>query len=87
MEKIKHQDYNVICVDLKMVNLLLGQQRGYTKFLCFIYLWDSRDKQNDWSQKVWPVLEELKVGTKSVINVPLVSRDCIILPPLLLNSA
>ncbi|GFW62284.1 uncharacterized protein TNCV_912961 [Trichonephila clavipes] len=42
-------------------------------------LWDSRDKQQHWSQKVWPVREELKVGTQNVINTPLVSRDCSIL--------
>ena len=83
MEKIKYQDHNwVICVDLKMVNFLLGQQGGYTKFPCFMCLWDSRDKQHHWSQKVWPVREELKVGERNVINVPLVNRDRIILPPL-----
>ncbi|GFV38923.1 uncharacterized protein TNCV_192911 [Trichonephila clavipes] len=43
---------------------------------------DSRDKQHHWSQIVWPLREELKVGTKNVINTPLVSRDRIILPPL-----
>ncbi|GFV13792.1 uncharacterized protein TNCV_3958071 [Trichonephila clavipes] len=59
----------------------LGQQGGYTKFPCFMCLWDSRDKQHHWSQKVWPVREELKVGTKNVINTTLVSRDRIILPP------
>ena len=53
MEKIKCQDHNwVICVDLKMVSFLLGQQGGYAKFPCFICLWDSRDKQHRWSQKV-----------------------------------
>ncbi|GFV59717.1 uncharacterized protein TNCV_1907881 [Trichonephila clavipes] len=45
-------------------------------------LWDSRDKQHHGSQKVWPVREELQVGTKHVINTPLVSLDRIILPPL-----
>ena len=32
-----------ICVDLKMVNLLLGQQSSFTKYPCFLYMWDSRD--------------------------------------------
>ncbi|GFV51081.1 uncharacterized protein TNCV_4743581 [Trichonephila clavipes] len=63
-----------------MVNFLLGQQGGYTKFPCFMCLWDSRDKHH-WSQKVWSVREELKVGTKNLINTPLVNRDRIILPP------
>ncbi|GFU96801.1 uncharacterized protein TNCV_4626181 [Trichonephila clavipes] len=83
METIKYQDHKwFICVDLKMVNFLLGQQGGYTKFPCFMCLWDRRDKQHNCSQKVWPVREELKVGTKNVINMPLVSQDRIILPPL-----
>ncbi|GFX14265.1 protein GVQW3 [Trichonephila clavipes] len=88
METIKHQDHKwFICVDLKMVNFILGQQGGYTKFPYFMCLWDSHDKQHHWSQKVWAVREELKVGTKNVINTPLVSRDRIILPPLHINSA
>ena len=34
---IKYEYHNwVICVDLKMVNFLLGQQSGYTKFPCFL---------------------------------------------------
>lgn len=41
MNKIKYMEHNwVICVDLKMVNLLLGQS-GYTKHLIFICLWES----------------------------------------------
>ncbi|GFU38630.1 uncharacterized protein TNCV_1495621 [Trichonephila clavipes] len=82
-ETINYQDPKwFICVDLKMVNFLLGQQGGYMKFRCFMCLWDSRDKQQHWSQKVWPVREELKVGTKNVINMPLVSLVHIILLPL-----
>ncbi|GFV38088.1 uncharacterized protein TNCV_4203981 [Trichonephila clavipes] len=65
-----------------MVNFLLGQQGGYTKFPCFMCLWDSRDKQHHWSQKVWLVREKLKVGDKNVINTPLVNIDRILLPPL-----
>jgi hypothetical protein len=43
LEKINYQEHQwVICVDLKMVNFLLGQQSGYTKYLCFYCLWDSR---------------------------------------------
>ena len=34
---IKYNQHNwKICVDLKMVNFLLGQQSGYTKHLCFL---------------------------------------------------
>ena len=37
-----------ICVNLKMVNPLLGQQSGYTKHPCFLCMCDSHDKVNHW---------------------------------------
>ena len=41
----KYDDHKwVTCVDLKMVNFLLGQQGGYTKYPCFLCLWDSQAK-------------------------------------------
>ena len=80
---IKYSDHNwKICVDLKMVNFLLGQQSGYTKYPCFICLWDSRDRANHWVKTDWTLWETLNVGDKNVINEPLVSRDRIIFPPL-----
>ena len=36
----------IICVDFKMVCFLLGQQRGYTKYRCFLCMWDSRAPEN-----------------------------------------
>lgn len=83
MEKIKYQEHQwVICVDLKMVNFLLGQQSGYTKYPCFLCLWDSRDKQNHWVKKEWPKRENMVVGEKNIIHAPLVGREKIIFPPL-----
>lgn len=83
LQKLKYEEHSwKICVDLKMVNILLGQQAGFTKFPCFICMWDSRDRNNHWIQKVWPLRESLVAGTPNVINPPLVNRDSIILPPL-----
>jgi hypothetical protein len=83
LEKLSYADHNwIICVDLKMVNFLLGQQGGYTKFPCFYCLWDSRNDQNHWQRKEWPVRQTLEVGEKNVIREPLVDRNRIILPPL-----
>lgn len=46
LEKIKFGKYQwVTSVYFKMVNLLLGQQGSYTKYLCFLCLWDSRAKR------------------------------------------
>lgn len=83
LEKIKYHEHQwVICVDLKMVNFLLGQQGGYTKYPCFLCLWDSRDKIHHWVRKEWPKRENMDVGEKNVINHPLVEREKIIFPPL-----
>ena len=68
-----------------MVNFLLSQQSGYTKFPCFLCYWDSRDKENQWKIKNWPVWEQLKVGDKNVIHDQFVPREKIIFPPLHIN--
>ena len=44
-----------LCVDLKMVAILLGLQGGYTKFPCFLCLWDSRADGQHYLQRDWPV--------------------------------
>ena len=47
MDLLEHQQHGwIICVDLKMVSFLLGQQKDYTKFPCFLCMWDSRDREN-----------------------------------------
>jgi hypothetical protein len=65
-----------------MVNFLLGQQSGYTKYPCFLCLWDSRAKHEHWTRKDWPPREYMVVGGQNVINEPLVARGRIILSPL-----
>lgn len=83
LKNIKYHEHQwVICVDLKMVNFLLGQQSGYTKYPCFLCLWDSRDKKNHWVKKEWPKRENMVVGQKNVLYEALVQRENIILPPL-----
>lgn len=83
LNKIKYNDHKwQICVDLKMVNILLGQQSGYTKFPCFICLWDSRAKQEHWVRRNWPLRENMEPGKQNIVQNSLVARDKIILPPL-----
>ena len=83
LQHIKYECHQcVICVDLKVVNFLLGQQSGYTKFPCFLCYWDSWDKANRWRIKNWSVWEQLKVGNKNVIHDELVPREKIIFSPL-----
>ena len=43
LKHIKYEQHRwVVCVNSKMVNFLLGQQSGCTKFPCFLCIWDSR---------------------------------------------
>ena len=83
LELMNYTEHNwFICVDLKMVNFLLGQQAGYIKYSCFLFLWDSRDRKNHWTREVWPTRVEMEVGVKNVIHESLVPRKKIIFPPL-----
>ena len=65
-----------------MVCFLLGQQSGYTKYPCFLCLWDSRAKNEHWIRKEWPKRQNLIVGSANVINEALVEREKIVFPPL-----
>jgi hypothetical protein len=72
LEKINYQEHEwVICVDLKMVNFLIGQQSGYTKYPCFLCLLDSRAKHEHWARQDWSPREYMVVGGQNVINEPL----------------
>jgi hypothetical protein len=83
LHKIKYEEHSwIICGDLKVLSLLLGMQGGYTKYPCFLCLWDSRSKDEHWVRKVWPERTEFPVGLRNVINEPLVNPQKILLPPL-----
>jgi len=62
LQYIKYDTYKWnICVDLKVIALLLGLQLGYTKFPCFLCQWDSRDKVHHHVKRILP-LSELSSG-------------------------
>ena len=71
---LKYYKHNrTICVHLKIVNLLLGQQRGFTNYPCCLCMWDSRAQEKHWNQKEWPIRETLKTGMTNIVNDPIVS--------------
>ena len=46
LNKLCYSDHKwILCGDLKMVSMLLGQQSGYTKFPWFLCEWDSRARK------------------------------------------
>ncbi|KAI6651137.1 hypothetical protein LOD99_5488 [Oopsacas minuta] len=52
MNLLGYHDHNwIISVDLKMVSFLLGQQKGYIKFPCYLCMRDSRACEKHWTQK------------------------------------
>jgi hypothetical protein len=72
----------LICGDLKIITIMLGQQQGYTKYPCFLCEWDSRDDDNHWNEKNWPLRSDWTIGNKNVKSPSLVDSSKILLPPL-----
>ena len=62
--------------------LFLGLQGGYTKFPCFLRLWDSKARTEHWIKKDWPARSELIPGSLNVLAPPLVELSKIVFPPL-----
>ena len=60
---------------LKMVGFLLRLQGGYTKFPCFLCLWDSKARTEHWIKKDWPRRKELISGYLNVLAPPLVEHS------------
>ena len=83
LKKIKYHEHEwQRCGDLKVIGLLLGLQRGYTKCPCFLFEWDIRARDKHRETVHWPEREQLQPGSKNVSNVSLVDREDILLPPL-----
>jgi len=62
--------------------MILGQQSGFTKFPCFLCLWDSRDRESHYVKTDWPARQIFEPGKKNIINKPLVEPSKVLLPPL-----
>ena len=84
LSKINYSDHKwVICVDLKMVIILMGLQSGYTKYPCLYCMWDSRDRENHYILKDWPVRTTMNpCRSTNILEEPLVDSEKILLPPL-----
>jgi hypothetical protein len=71
-----------ICADLKVVAILTGLQLGYTKYCCFLCLWDSRDRAHHYTRKDWPLRNASIPGTCNIAHPPLIDWQKVILPAL-----
>lgn len=83
MQLIQYNKFNFrIIADLKVVAILMGLQSGYTKFNCFLCLYDSRNYTQHWETSHWPPRTDYTPGQFNVKSQPIVQRERIILPPL-----
>ena len=69
-----------------MVAFLMGRQGGFTKFLCYLCHWDSRDTTVHYHRRIWPKRTEYSVGYSNIKWEPLIDATKILLPPLHINS-
>lgn len=76
-----NHNWRISC-DLKVIALLCGLQTGYTKHMCFICLWDTRYKGNQYQKRDWPRRKNFIVRHANVVHSPLVPTENIMLPPL-----
>jgi len=65
-----------------MLAFLLDLQGGYTKYTCFLCLWNSRADGEHYEKIHWTPRQELTPGRYNVIKESLVSRQKVLLPPL-----
>ena len=80
---LKYEEYSwSVCGDLKVIGLLMGMQTGFTKYCCFLCLWDSRATSYHYIRKDWPLRNAYLPGQQNVSCVPLVDYKKNLLPPL-----
>ena len=77
----EHYKWDVVG-DLKMICFLTGLQGGYTKWSCYLCLWDSRADAIHFTKRVWEPRTTHEVGSSNVKHDALIPKDKIILPVL-----
>ena len=64
-----------------MITFLTGLQGGFTRYPCFLYLWDSKNTEAHYKKDL-PARSQRVVGQHNVKWEPLVSEDKVLMPPL-----
>jgi hypothetical protein len=83
LKKVKYEDHQwIVCGDLKVLCMVLGQQGGYTKMPCFLCEWDSRARSEHWTRKVWPARVSFVPEVKNIVCKSLIDPSKVLLPPL-----
>lgn len=80
---LKYEEYGwEVIGDFKMVAFLMGLQGGFTKFPCYLCLWDSRDTQAHYHKRDWSPRTDFSEGKNNVKWEPLVDPKKVLIPPL-----
>jgi hypothetical protein len=83
LSALKYNQYGwEVIGDFKMVAFLMGMQGGFTKFPCYLCLWDSRNTDLHYKQRNWPLRSDYVVGTHNVKQEALVESKKVLMPPL-----
>ena len=83
LSALNYQEHEwLICGDLKAVGIILGLQSGYTKYPCFLCVWDSRVDDQYYVRQEWSSRQGLKPGSHNVLSHPLVEPSKIFLSSL-----
>ena len=81
LTSIQYDDHNQhICAYFNVVVMLTGFQLGYTKFCCFLCLWNSRARVEHYVRKNCPIWDEIAQGKNNIKHKPLVKGDIIFWP-------
>ena len=83
LSALKYDDYGwEIIGDFKMVSFLVSLHSIFTKFTCFLCLWDSRDTAAHYHRKNWPQRTKFSVRNSNVKAEPLIEPQKVLMPPL-----
>ena len=76
LEANKYSEYQwSLCEDIWIIGLLMGMQAGFTKYCCFLCLWDSRAVSQHYKQKDWGSRSTFVPGEHSLKENPLVDKN------------
>ena len=80
LTKLKYDKHGwKVYVDIKILNMLQGQQLSFPVFLCE---WDSRNRANHGIKKNWPVKISHIRGQENIVKCDLIDPSTAILSPL-----
>ncbi|GFW18158.1 uncharacterized protein TNCV_4006981 [Trichonephila clavipes] len=80
LNKLSYSDHKwIICSDLNVISMLLGQQSSYTKLPCFLCEGDSHDRKQHYVKQTWPIRKALIPRVKNVERQSLVDPKKIFL--------